>query len=583
MTDQFTDIWREYQRGLEYLNGQGLYTRVEECVNFTNGDQWKGLKSGSERPSQLNILNPILKNSTALVGQNTMSIHYSSMNFGENRKLLCDVCDRLNLHAARTWERLKLDRIQWDVLQDAFICGDSLLYFYERDGDIAMEVLDTTNIMYADEQNPDIQEQPYLLIIQRRYVEDVKKEAKLNGISKSEIDLIQADNDTQYQVNGKVEVKNDKKLISIMKLWKEDGSVYIARSTKNVVYQKKTQIEGMTLYPIAKYSWKVLKGTARGMGDIWDKVPNQISINKSLYRFESSVKASAFPHKVYDARALDAEDIKKLSYPDSNIAVNDFSGQGVNNLIGYLQPANISSHARDFWQDLITLTRELSGAGDNLENINPEEASGAAINAARDAKALNVNMQVAAFRQFIEDIALIWYDLWVTYSPNGLEIIATDEQTGEDRLEVIPQEILRELKIDVRIDVSPNNPYSKAAQDMGLRELFQMGAITFEEYVEALDDDSSMPKGKLEEILEKRKAVENKQMAYKIAELAGAVEELQAENQALKGQAQGGAQAANKLIELTNAMQGGATTQGGIREETPTQAGAQIGGGEVGL
>ena len=53
------------------------------------------------------------------------------------------------------------------------------------------------------------------------------------------------------------------------------------RSTKTVVYQPETRIEGMTLYPIAGYSWKPKKGSARGEGDVWDKIPNQISINKN--------------------------------------------------------------------------------------------------------------------------------------------------------------------------------------------------------------------------------------------------------------------------------------------------------------
>ncbi len=64
---------------------------------------------------------------------------------------------------------------------------------------------------------------------------------------------------------------------------------------------------------------------------------------------------------------------------------------------------------------------------------------------------------------------------------------------------------LQALKIDVRIDVSPNNPYSKFAQEQALQNLLQMQLITFEDYVEALDDDSAAPKAKLKEILQKQK------------------------------------------------------------------------------
>jgi hypothetical protein len=208
---------------------------------------------------------------------------------------------------------------------------------------------------------------------------------------------------------------------------------------------------------------------------------------------------------VYNAAALEEEDIRKLSYPDSNIAVQDLTGGGVEKLIGYLQPAGISPYARDIWQEIIALTRSLAGIGDNLDNVSPERATGAAINAVREVRLLSVNAQVAALKQFIEDIALIWYDLWCAYHPGGLAVIVPAPE-GRESLETISNEELCALKVDVKIDVSPNHPYSRLAQEMGLKELFAAGAITFDEYVEALDEDGSLPKGKLLEVIARRKA-----------------------------------------------------------------------------
>ena len=122
------ELWNEYQKGLDYLNGDGYYSRVEECFRMVSGDQWHGLKSGDERPAQLNILQPIMKNSTALVGQNTMSIRYTSMNFegnDEQRSRRLQLCERLSRCAAKTWERVKLDRYPWNIRQDAFGTGGS--------------------------------------------------------------------------------------------------------------------------------------------------------------------------------------------------------------------------------------------------------------------------------------------------------------------------------------------------------------------------------------------------------------------------------------------------------------------------
>ena len=550
--DKLTQAWQDYQRGMDYFHAVDLYGRAEECYRMVSGDQWAGLKSGDERPAVLNILAPIVKSMTAMVGQNTLSIHFSPLSFGPGRERFLALCDKLDRHAARVWEQIKMDARLWEVLEDACIAGDSFAYFYAEGGGVKMDLLDTVNVMLADEQNPDIESQPYLLLIQRRYVDDVKREARENGVK--DIDLILPDEETELSLGGDLEVKNGQKCISILKLWKEKGEVHFVKATKYVVYQPEQVMTGLARYPVAHYRWKPIKGQGRGAGDVWDKIPNQISINKNLYRFESSVKASAFPHKVFNRHALTDEDVKRLSYPDSNIGVDDRNFQGVSGLIGYLQPASISPHAKDIWQECITLTRDLAGAGDNLENVDPEQASGTAINAAREAKALSLNMQTAACRQFVEDMARIWYALWVAYNPDGLQVIYRDED-GAEVADVIPAEELRAMDVDVRVDVSPKNPFSKLAHEASLLQLFQAQAISFPEYVEALDEDANVPRDKLMNILEKRKAAEEAEAAQAMAQLTAQVERLTAENAALARAAEEGRQAGRKLTELAGYMQ----------------------------
>ncbi len=563
-----TEIWQEYQKGLDYLNSINLFARVETSYNFVEGNQWEGLESGGERMPILNFLKPVMKYGIAIVAQNGMTINYSSMDYEQDRELTKTVCDQLNRYAAKQWEKLKLDRITWDVIQDAYIAGDHFLYFYDDNGEIRMEGIDTNNIMLADEQNPNIQEQPYILIVQRRYVEDVIAEAQENGISEEDIRLITPDQETDYQINAKDEVDNDKKCISIMKLWKEDGAIWVARATKTLQYQPNTRIDGLTLYPIAQYTWQRRHGSARGWGDVWDKIPNQIEVNKGLARLCIASKEFSFPHIVYDRNKLNPDDVDNLSVIGSKIGVESYDGtKKLSDIVGYMQASNINPLAQSMVTDMIQQTRDLAGAGDSVTGqINPEKASGAAIIAVRDASALPLNMQVAAFKQFVEDVALIWYDLWVTYNPNG---IAVQDDQGSY---MIPPEALEGLKINVRIDVSPTNPYSKYAQEQGIQNLLTGQFITFDEYVESLDDDSSMPKGKLVEILEKRKMAqmqqmqqvmaENEQMKQQLAAVPSQIE--QAVNVGMEKQAEQDQKAAEleKLKALVGKA-GGASTAGG--------------------
>ena len=508
---QVTDIWHDYQMGRDYLDSVNLFTKVETCHNFMNGDQWAGLKYGTERPPSLNILQPMMKSSTALVGHKAAIINHTSMNYGEGRANLLQICRLLDLNAQQNWERMRLDKLMWDVLQDAYIAGDSFLYFYDDaskpEGSILCELIDTTSIMLGDEQQPDIQKQPYILIVQRKNINEVKDMARANGCPEEDIDAIQPDSDTELQINGDVEVKNHKKLIVIRKMWKADGRVHIARATKNVMIQEDTEIP-LRSYPIAKYTWKPRKGLARGDGDVWDKIPNQISINKALYRLEQSVKNTAYPKTIYRQGAITPEQIERLNQPGASIAVKGSPDQGIPNIINYLQPASVNGIALTYWQQLMQYTRDLSGTGDNLENVNPEQASGTAIAQVREAKELNANMQTAAYKQFVEDIRNIWYEMLVAYNPDGVVIYNEDDVP----VYVSPQELLSR-KVSIKISIVSTDSTYVALKDYNLKELFTQGAITFEEYVGSLDDTSSLPVTELQNIVKERQLRAQQQAA----------------------------------------------------------------------
>lgn len=506
-------VYKQYLRGREYLQRYDYYTRAEESYRFYNGDQWDGLKFAGEKPPALNILAPIVDYKVATVAQNGMSINYSTLNFGELYKMTMQVCERLNSYAKKTWERLKLDHLVWKVILDGAVLGDAFLYFFEKDGLVEVKGVDATSIYFADEQESNLQEQKYIIIAQRLFVSDVRDAARANKVDESDIALIMPDNETDYEIGDKAKEEiaqdEDGKCLCFLKMFKEDGIVHFLRSTKNVIYQEDTMIEGLTRYPIAHFKWNSEKGSARGIGEVYYRIPNQIEINKTLARNLASIKQTAYPHIVYNKEKLTPNEVSRLSTVGSTIGAGDKTTENIRNVIGYMEPAQINPIAINIVQELMSSTRELAGAGEAVTgNINPEQASGAAIIAVRDASALPLTFQKASFKQFVEDIALVWFDIWVAYNPNGLEIISENKniKTGSSIpvAEFIPSDVLQELKIEVRIDVSPSNPYSKFAQEQTLQNLLQMQLITFEEYVAALDDDSVAPKAKLKEILQKQ-------------------------------------------------------------------------------
>ena len=64
---------------------------------------------------------------------------------------------------------------------------------------------------------------------------------------------------------------------------------------------------------------------------------------------------------------------------------------------------------------------------------------------------------------------------------------------------------MQKLKIGVKVNVSQTDPFSILAMEQMWDALFEKGAITFEEWVSGLNNNSKYNKSKLEEIIKKRK------------------------------------------------------------------------------
>lgn len=118
-----------------------------------------------------------------------------------------------------------------------------------------------------------------------------------------------------------------------------------------------------------------------------------------------------------------------------------------------------------------------------------------------------LNEQVETFKTFIEDEARIWYDIWKAYKVDGMQVMYEDENKLGEVIKVptiLTYEQLQSLDANIKVDITPQSPYDRYAQEQSIEGLMSANRITFEEYVEALPDYSVMPKYTLQNILNKR-------------------------------------------------------------------------------
>lgn len=513
-------FWERYKKGIDYIQKKNLISNTNKNWNFYAGRQWEGVQSGGEELPFLNFIKPTIKHKVSTVSQNNMVANYSD---AEGREELAPIYERLNTRFSAEWERSNMDMELWATMKDAAVTGDGIQY-YGTENVADMQRLPCTTVLYGDESNPKIQEQPYIIIVQRLAVDVVRNIAKENGLTAEEISQIVPDQlETENMIGNRDEVEEDStaptsKVTCIIHMEKKNGIVHVTKCTKTVIYEPEravtvtgadgSTVRGLTLYPLAKMSWEDFPNDARGLSEVRQLIPNQLEINKTLARRSQIIKLTAYPRIAYDENTItNPEDLEKVGTP---IAVSSGGVQSINQAISYLSPAQSNSDPKNYADDLLSLTQELSGSGETaMGNINPNRVAASAIIAIRDQAALPLNEQVAKMKTFVEDLAKLWIEMWLVYEPNGFEVTQSevDPLTGEtiESVQRITKEDLDNIKPNIRIDTSQDNPWTKEAEQNWLDSVLDKQHITFEEYINASPEHGIVPKNKMLEILETRK------------------------------------------------------------------------------
>ena len=461
-------FWRRYEKGRDYLDTKNLINRTNTCWNFFVGKQWEGIEADGEELPFLNYIHPNVMRKVTTIYTNRMAVNYSDM---DGRTELQPVYERLSQMFSAKWEKANEDVLCRKTVKHGNIAGDGLQYF--PTGDVEdVQILLNTDILYGDESEPNIQRQPYIIIQERRSVEEVKELARQNGIPEEEIALIRPDRDTDRLLGNIDEVEaadstDSMKVTMITHLEKkrepltearweesEDGVrvgtqiqvgerdvVYVARCTRTAMVEKERPVKGepspvdmangrqgraLSLYPIIKFSWEEFPNDARGVSQVEPLIPNQILINKTLARRSMTTKNTAYPRMAYDSTMVaNPEDLLKVGMP---IEVTSGGAQSVNQAVSYLNPAQSNDEPKKLTDDLLEITQELSGSGDTtMGNIDLQRVAASAIVAVNDQAQSMHDDTVANLQLFVEDMANLWVELWQVFNPNGMTVVMKQE------------------------------------------------------------------------------------------------------------------------------------------------------------
>ena len=170
--------WRQFEAGRDYNSRIGLYETISQNERFYRGDQWHSVNSGLLPTPVFNIVRRIVDYMASQISSDNISLIYSDENMpflsgDDERARVSAAVALLNRNAACRWEKCRMDRLIRQILLDAAITGDGILFTYwdpsirtgqAFTGDFVTMPLDSTNLFVSDVNSTDLQSQSYIIV-----------------------------------------------------------------------------------------------------------------------------------------------------------------------------------------------------------------------------------------------------------------------------------------------------------------------------------------------------------------------------------------------------------------------------------
>nr|DAE11376.1 MAG TPA: Portal protein dodecamer 3.3A [Myoviridae sp. ctWiL39] len=500
-------VWEEYQGGRDYNNAIGLYENYALNERFYVGDQWAGAKANDMLKPTMNFLKRVVAYMVATLVADETAVYLSP--FVPDADLE-ELCRMVSGEVERVIEDNKIKAKYRKLIRNGAVDGDYCLYFYfdpdaetgqEAQGEIRSEIVENINVIFGNPYCMEAQKQPWIMIVQRRLVEEVQDEAKASG---GDADDIHADDDATQG-----ETSNDGKLCTVLtKIWREEGEVWCQKSTQDAIVRKKWNT-GYKLYPVAFCQWEEVKSSYHGQALLTGLIQNQIATNKIFAMAVRHVELLAFPKIAYDVNKIErwtnrvGEAIEVVGNPNEAIAA------------GFRAP-DMSYQVMELVDKTVSMTRDFMGASDAaLGNVRPDNTS--AIIAVQEASAVPLELQKLAFYQFVEDYVRIIVDMMrQNYGTRYVVTEGQDEVTGEPTNTMVLLDFaqLEDINLRVKVDVGAAAYWSELTQVQTLDNLFNKQIITDPvDYLEAVPDRYIKNKNKIIESVKRQQAMQQQQLA----------------------------------------------------------------------
>ena len=438
---------------------------------FYLGHQWRSGEGGELTKPVFNLIKRISDYVISTLCAKEYSISYSldglPPEIASDRGLIAAV-ETLTRHIGNVYDREKLEKLLFDVVKDAVICGSGVFYTYwdpsKETGDaytggFRTVAIDPACIYPADPCNSDVQSQEFFILKSKRSVASVRGEAASRGATEDDLRKIEGD-------GGRAEV-------TLMLERGEDGRIYYRKECCEVLISE--GCTGLTLYPLTVFTPTSKKNSFFGEPLVTGMIPNQQYVNRSYCMLMKHMQDTAFSKVIYD----------KTRIPEwtgePGVAIGAHGGGNLADTVAVVGCGELSDGYAELSREVIEITRELYGATDAaLGNVDPKNTS--AILAAKESAIGLLRGSVSILASAIEDQARIWADVICTrYGKGRFVPFGNGDGTRE-----IDFGTVRQALLSCRVEVLDEGKYGTSVSLSVLDRLLDCGAITVTQYLERL-------------------------------------------------------------------------------------------------
>lgn len=485
------EIYAEHTKCKSFLTAVNAYQTIDENHLYYNDKQWEGVEADDLTKPVFNILKRSLNMFASMIVSDDVGFELAPLSATLDYSEHTDLLKATETEIKAIIENEKIKSKDVFVITNAAIEGNQSIYFYfdpyedigllPVKGAIKSTLLDAVSVEFPNPTETDAQKQDYILIPTRETVEDLKRQAKENGL---ESDMITADNDYSLDNDGK---NADDLATAVTKLHKvneiKDGvrqtSIKAVKVTKDAVIREEWDTE-YTLYPVARFIWENVKDNYAGNACITGMIPNQCYINKIYAMMMKYIEDTAFSKLVYDGVRIDNFD------PETDAI--EVQGD-IQNVAKYLEPGTMSNHVPNIIQSVMSDTQNTMGATDVLlGNVNPDNKG--AILAIQKSSSMPLLLQILAYYQYKEDMFRVLIDMIATDYGIRPSVIETDEldETGQSVKKTVDIDFskLKNLKLKLNVDVGASSYWSEIQQMISTDNLFSKGVLDAVQYLERI-------------------------------------------------------------------------------------------------